>query len=912
MGSAEIAPARLTWDSRTAEQQLVRALHWVNLVSGRFFADHANRFQADGRLDQALLANLKDIRRELHGDGLPYNITHDLLGRVIFIQFLFQRTDSSGNAALNASVLRRLAEEGVLTQQHDSLASILSNYDDSYRFFRWLNERFNGDLFPGKAESVVQREQEWQQEIGQVRPSHLQLLSEFVRGQVHMQSGQRSLFPLYSFDTIPLEFISSIYEEFVSGGEMPSPGPHYTPGHIVDLILDGVLPWDDKNWNVKLLDPACGSGIFIVKAFQRLIHRWKLAHPKETPSAADLKHILENNLFGIDINPDAVRVASFSLYLAMCDEIDPRHYWTQVRFPRLRDRNLHAGDYFALDQQRPDIAVKRFDFIVGNAPWGQGTATKEARDWASKQQWSVPYGTIGPLFLARSVEALAPNGTISMLQPASMLTNSVGTAQKLRRRLFSDHKIEEVVNLSALRFGLFANAVDPACIITLRGTPPDGEYLSYICPKPSRSSLDDYRTSIDPQDVNSIAPSEAANRSDVWSILMWGNRRDLSLIRRLEAYPTLEKLETEGVIKTREGIIRGDRKKKLSAIVGRRILEGKRAGRLRFELNPHELPINNDDEVDSRASTDLSAFNLPQLIVKQGWTKTEGRFEAAVVRGSPGQPGVLCSQSYFSASGSDERLLEMASSIYNSKAAVYHLLLTSGRFSSYRPEPTMRDFLSVPIPSPRTAERLPRLTPTSVDDAARRLLRLTESDWALIDDALAYTLQDFKGDAGSPGRLPTVRGDGEDDLDEYCKGLVGVLRSAFGADKNVTCTVFTESGHDVLPIRLVMVHLDGPDPGGRIAHRRITSSGLFDELANVARLVSPDSSNGSQILRTRVARLYVTLPANGAAVPTVVVVKPDQKRYWTRSAGLRDGDEITADVLTWSGHPTVEDKSRVQ
>jgi hypothetical protein len=42
----------------------------------------------------------------------------------------------------------------VLTQRHDGLASILSNHGDSYRFFRWLNERFNGDLFPGKADSV--------------------------------------------------------------------------------------------------------------------------------------------------------------------------------------------------------------------------------------------------------------------------------------------------------------------------------------------------------------------------------------------------------------------------------------------------------------------------------------------------------------------------------------------------------------------------------------------------------------------------------------------------------------------------------------------------------------------------------------------------------------------------------------
>src|ERR1039458_7378868 len=95
---------------------------------------------------------------------------------------------------------------------------------------------------------------------------------------------------------------------------------------------------------MRVLDPACGSGIFLVKAFQRLVYRWKLSHRREEPTAGKLRNILENNLFGIDINAEAVRVASFSLYLAMCDEIDPKYYWTQVQFPRLRNRNLHRSE----------------------------------------------------------------------------------------------------------------------------------------------------------------------------------------------------------------------------------------------------------------------------------------------------------------------------------------------------------------------------------------------------------------------------------------------------------------------------------------------------------------------------------------------------------------------------------------
>ena len=149
----------------------------------------------------------------------------------------------------------------------------------------------------------------------------------------------------YSFDTIPLEFISSVYEQFVSE-DADRHKAYYTPAHLVDFVLDEGLPWDDRQWNLKILDPACGSGIFLVKAFQRLVHRWRKANHGKAPRVSDLKPILENNLFGVDINHDAVRVASFSLYLAMCDAIDPRYYWKQVVFPRLRGVRMLEADFF--------------------------------------------------------------------------------------------------------------------------------------------------------------------------------------------------------------------------------------------------------------------------------------------------------------------------------------------------------------------------------------------------------------------------------------------------------------------------------------------------------------------------------------------------------------------------------------
>jgi methylase of polypeptide subunit release factors len=912
-GGPEITEVRLEWRDKGEQGQLATALHWVNLVSGRFFAEHAERFIPAGRLDQVLLSNLKSIRQQLHRARLPYTVAHDLLGRVIFIQFLFQRTDSSGNAALNAAVLHRLLEQGVLKKRHEDLASILFDRNDVYRFFRWLNEKFNGDLFPGKQEGEEEREQEWQHEITQVRAEHLQMLSEFVAGEILLDSGQRSLFPLYSFDTIPLEFISSIYEEFVSVEPEKSAGAHYTPAHVVDLILDGVLPWADSHWNLKVLDASCGSGIFLVKAFQRLIHRWRRAHQDNEPAAADLKQILENNIFGVDINADAVRVASFSLYLAMCDEIDPRYYWTQVRFPRLRERNLHAGDYFALDKERPDLSTREFDLIIGNAPWGKNTVTTHAKEWGTKNKWVASYGTLGPLFLPRAAQALTTNGVVSMLQPSSLLTNSVKTARIFRHRLFTDFKVDEVINLSALRFGLFANAVDPACVVTLRSVPPDGEFLSYICPKPSRSSLDDYRISIDPQDANLVDPREAATQDDLWSVLIWGGRRDLALIRKLSEFPNFAKLTDKSVVKTREGIIRGDRKKQLNTIVGRRILEGRNVDKLSPDLDPRDLPINKDNRVDSRASTDFGAFTIPQLIIKQGWSKGTGRFEAALVRSDTRTSGVICSQSYISVSSKDAETLEIGRAVYRSIVAVYYLLLTSGRFSSYRPEPTAADILSVPIPVSRKGERASRISMADVDGTIRRLFNFGESEWCLINDLFTYTLPDFKGDASSPGRLPTNRTTqvGSDQLALYCGSVMRVLQSAFGTDKKISCAVYEEPDEPLLPIRLVTVYLDSRESSGRIERKRMASGLLLAELDHISHRVVSQSDENAPLLRSRVMRMYTTLEIEGKQVPSVVIVKPDQCRFWIPSAGLRDADEIAADLLTWSAGLRLEVASSV-
>jgi hypothetical protein len=165
------------------ETRAALALHWINLVSGQFFAEHSARFNRDGRADQMLLSNLRYIRERLADQGLVNDdICHDLLARVIFVQFLFDRKDQDGNPALTVARLHRLQKERILLKTHSSFDSVLSDYEDTYRLFDWLNTKFNGDLFPGKGDSEEARARGWAKEKEFIKAEHLSLLAEFIRG----------------------------------------------------------------------------------------------------------------------------------------------------------------------------------------------------------------------------------------------------------------------------------------------------------------------------------------------------------------------------------------------------------------------------------------------------------------------------------------------------------------------------------------------------------------------------------------------------------------------------------------------------------------------------------------------------------------------------------------------------------
>lgn len=883
------------------EEAALSSLHWINLLAGRHFTQKPEMFQPEGRIDAVLLANLLAVRNELRDSmDLPEDACHDLLARLIFIQFLFQRKDSSGKPALHAEKLRQLTGEGVLERQHSSLESLLEDYEDSYALFSWLNDRFNGDLFPGKGDSAVAREREWETEKKLVRPEHLRKLASFISGKQEVASRQGFLWSQYSFDAIPLELVSSIYEIFVGPPEKDK--AYYTKGHLVDFILDAVLPWDGKCAPLRILDPSCGSGIFLVKSFQRLIHRWKTENGND-PKPTDLKGILQNQIFGVDINPHAVRVASFSLYLAMCDALDPKHYWNFPKiFPQLRDHNLIAADFFS-ERHGPFCTASdagTFDLVIGNAPWGKssaGDSRSAAREWARDNGWTAPGKDHGPVFLAKAARLAKEDGRVSMIQPGGLLLNGTAPAREFRQKLFETFRFEEVINLSAIRRDLFSAAIGPACIVTFQPKPahPTAE-LAYVVPKPLGTPEDRLRTVIASHDVHFIQHGEAAIDPLVWTALMWGGRRDLELVRRLSKRRSLADLKKEGLLATREGVIRGkSNQKRQPEILGRKFLWEREFPEGTFlRLEAEKLDTNGDAMVHERDSTNFTAFEAPQLIFKQSWRVRLNRFQAALVEPDAKGSGALCSDSYVSvrAMNGDADILSGLWLMLNSRFAPYWFALSAGQFSGFIPKATETELRRMPF-FEFDSDALMSIAKEgyeAIDHAVEKLLGLSAAEQILLQDLHEITFPDAQRRGGDPpGHHPVT----PKELNDYGAVFCKALKATFGKDKEVCATIFESPSDESLPVQLIAIHLNW-NRRPVIKHHPIASPELVSLLAKCYDSLMRPAERG--MCYQRVAETIHSFETPNGPVPTVYLIRPRQRRYWTRSLALSEADRLAAAI----------------
>ncbi|MDO5638235.1 MAG: N-6 DNA methylase, partial [Myroides sp.] len=359
---------------------------------------------------------------------------------------------------------------------------------------------------------------------------------------------------LFNFSIIQIELLSEIYESFLFKTDpelKKKTGTYYTPPALVEFILNEKLPTNngENNYNVKILDPSCGSGIFLVESFKRLVQRYENQQKEKLNDFETLTKILTDNIFGIELHPQAIKVAAFSLYLALVDSLDPKTLWQKKkhRLPNLinnpndgslkeQGKNLFCRDTI---EQNEEIEAIEFDLIVGNPPFGTTDLSESVRDYCDK------YGFAKEMvlpFLHKATQ-FAPNGEIALIFNTKVLTNTSGTYQKFREWLFNDCYVEKVFNFSILRnakknFGgqLFGGATGPISIIFYQKEQPKkpNDKIAYYAPKTFIKSNIIEGLSIDFTDLKYL-PREECQKPDtkIWKIAMWGGINDWYFLEEL-------------------------------------------------------------------------------------------------------------------------------------------------------------------------------------------------------------------------------------------------------------------------------------------------------------------------------------------------------------------------------------------
>jgi type I restriction-modification system DNA methylase subunit len=365
----------------------------------------------------------EELARDIHkrNPGLTAKqlneVVQRLLDRVVFVRIAEDR---------HVIEKRQLLE---VVEEWESHGGKFPIFDWLNGLFHKINEDFNGEIFKPHLSEEIQIDSE--------------ILAHVIRRLYPPKSP-------YRFDVIGVELLGSIYERYLGNTIRLTPkqvrveekpevrkagGVYYTPKYIVDYIvkntvgkmIEGKTPRQIEK--VRILDPACGSGSFLIGAFQYLIDyhtQWYLEHPEQEvrhahPSLDFMREvhtdpdgtkrlsvyrkakILRNNLFGVDIDPQAVEITMMSLYLKALEGEQSQLPPKQHILPELK-YNIQCGNS-----------------LIGPDIYDQGTLfADEERDRINAFDWHfVAQGPLsGPAALRGGTGLVPPEQDSSNMRAA--------------------------------------------------------------------------------------------------------------------------------------------------------------------------------------------------------------------------------------------------------------------------------------------------------------------------------------------------------------------------------------------------------------------------------------------------------------------------------------------------------------
>lgn len=517
-----IARARDIWDlfsrEAVAAGSLERFAQSLPKASGRARQGWLLKPDRTRAVDLTFLAYLEDQRerlaKTLHdqnrgpdrsshwSDSELTEATQRLIDRVLFQRICEDRDIDVGHP------LRKTAEEWAA---HGSLHGRL--WPSLVANFRHMHRTFNGGIYgrPNDKKHFI---------------DGLHVDDEWLDDFIEELAGDDSH---YLFNIIPVEILGSVYERFLgkvvlaNGKVVPKPevrkagGVFYTPRFISDYIIErtigrrlaGLSP--DQVTKLRVLDPACGSGSFLLRAFERLCQwyiEWLMAHPSEqkedkcyVDKAGNLhltpgfkRKILTANIFGVDRDPQAVEVTQMSLYLKVLEgenqmslERDHVLFPRETYLPDLSD-NIKCGNSLVgpdglrnftdeeLETVRPFpwsrdfpsiMKAGGFDFVIGNPPY---VSIQVMTEWAPKEveyikshYRAASSGNIDLYlaFIEKGLSLLRRRGELGLIVPNKMFKTDYG--ETIRDMLTRSGAIKEIVDFAHEQ--VFESATTYTCLL---------------------------------------------------------------------------------------------------------------------------------------------------------------------------------------------------------------------------------------------------------------------------------------------------------------------------------------------------------------------------------------------------------------------------------------------------------------
>ena len=889
--------------------------------SGEFFRTNIKSFKPAERVDQTLMSNLQATREKLaaiHARKAAADVLDALLCRLVFTCYLFDRgvIGKSYLQDLNLPDTSHLRDVLGLKPRSAAKASL-------YRLFARLAQDFNGDMFSDDLDAEAEL----------LTASHIDVVDAFFRG-TDIRGGQQAFWP-YDFEAIPIETISAIYERFLKSSDKKA-GAFYTPRFLAELVLDVALSDRQSLRGLRFMDPACGSGIFLVGLFNRLAEEWKRANPeaRNDRRARELMRLLQSNLYGIDLNPTACRITAFSLYLAYLDQLSPRGIQElQAKgraLPRLirrpgqpldnsSDGGIWCGDFFKEENAYPTSV----DVTVGNPPWGSiaGEGT-EAAQWLDRHQCVVPDGQIAAAFMWKAAKHAAVNGRISFLVPHGILYNHSTAALSFQKAFIRKYALDRVLNLTDYQSFLFSKARHPALVLSYRNREPGKDHkVKHWAPKADWKALKAEVITVSERDQSVLTlPAilrdlEGADAPQIWKRMSTTSARDRRLLDRLSGLSRLREhvrqpRERESskpwlIAEGYQPVGQNDDPDRATTIKlpSNLFIEASSPGLQLFIIEEDCTRRSKHVQVRARSNKAVEVFGSPHVLVAKGFRSIAFADFAVsfrhALRGITGPP-------------KDRSQLIYLAAYLRSPLAQYFQFHTSSNWGVSRQEVHVEELLRLPFPLPdamhdpargrKIIEEAASIVQEATKESRKTLVHresvveeaqekidtliyeyfdVAPTERVLVEDTVRIAFESFRPSAHT-GAIPTITPSTHDDRARYIDRLCQTLNG--WTENKKTEVLGSTDANAKIGIGLVVLEKTSDRKSG-IPHVKTNEDLLLvlDNLRDNASIKSNTFELAREIKVFDGSRLYL--------------VKPLGLRYWSETAALNDADEIAGSIL---------------